>query len=264
WSAYFPAGIGIMIALSPVFLESYGWRNMWYANAVLVGVFLVVFAAMTRGDAGVDQAAERQTLRDVAITLVRPGPWLLALSFMMLSIGTFSLMTWLPTFLIESLGHSPTAAALYTSIFAILFIPPNVISGWVLKWPAVKRWYLVAIGAVGLGVLPMGIMGDGLSETVRILCAIGFTQTAGLIPGAVFAGVPVHAPSEKQVGAVTGVLLQGNSLGVLAGPPLIAALVVSLGGWAHASWVMLIVGGIAMAAAFGIRRVEDTARVPSN
>lgn len=258
WSAYFPAGIGIMIALSPVFLEFYDWRDMWFANAVLMVLFLLVFARVTARDSVADgPARERQTLRDVTVTLSKAGPWLLALSFMMLSIGAFSLMTWLPTYLIESLGRSPTSAAIYTAIFAILFIPPNVVSGWILKWPAVKRWYLIALGALGLGILPMGIMGEGLSESTRIISAIAFTQIAGLIPGAVFAGVPAHAPSEKQIGAVTGVLLQGNSIGVLIGPPLIAGLVIALGGWAHASWVMLIVGGIAMAAAIGIKIIED-------
>ena len=264
WSAYFPAGIGIMIALSPVFLEFYGWRDMWYANAVLVVLFLFVFARVTAREPATEPSArERQNLNDVIVTLSRPGPWLLALSFMMLSIGSFSLMTWLPTYLIESLGRSPTRAAIYTAIFAILFLPPNVISGWILKWPAVKRWYLIAIGALGLGILPMGIMGEGLSESTRIISAIAFTQIAGLIPGAVFAGVPAHAASEKQVGAVTGVLLQGNSIGVLLGPPLIAGLVMALGGWAHASWVMLIVGGIAVLAAIGIKIVEDRADDPA-
>ena len=261
WSAYFPAGIGIMIGLSPVFLEAYGWRNMWYANAALVVLFLIVFVAMTRGASAEPAPEDRQTLRDVAVTVTRLGPWLLALSFMMLSVATFSLMTWLPTFMIESLGRSPTSAALYTAIFALLFIPPNVVSGWILKWPAVKRWYLIAIGALGVGLLPMGIMGAGLSEPVRIICAIAFTQLAGLIPGAVFAGVPVYAPSPKQIGAVTGVLLQGNSLGVMVGPPLVAALVVAYGGWANASWVMLIVGGVALAAALGIKVVEDRGAV---
>ena len=265
WSAYFPAGIGIMIALSPVFLEFYGWRDMWYANAVLVVLFLFVFARVTARVEGQDQSApERQTMADVTVTLSRPGPWLLALNFMMLSIGSFSLMTWLPTYLIESLGRSPTTAAIYTAIFAILFIPPNVASGWILKWPAVKRWYLLAIGALGLGILPMGIMGEGLSESTRLISAVAFTQVAGLIPGAVFAGVPAHAPTPKQIGAVTGVLTQGNSIGILIGPPLIAALVVALGGWAQASWLMLIVGAVAFAAAIGIKIVENRAVVSSS
>ncbi len=260
WSAYFPAGIGIMIALSAVFLESYGWRNMWYANAVLIVAFILVFLSMTRGTTATPRSAtERQTLQDVRLTLSRAGPWLLAVSFMALSTGSFSMMTWLPTFLIESLGHTPTRAAIYTAIFAILYIPPNVFAGWILSRPAIKRWYLLAIGGLGLGVLPMGIMGADLSETVRIVCAIAFVQLSGLIPGAVFAGVPAHAPTEKQIGAVTGVLLQGNSIGVMVGPPLIGVLVAAMGGWAQASWVMVIVGAIALAAAFGTKIVEDRA-----
>ena len=260
WSAYFPAGIGIMIALSPVFLEVYGWRNMWHANTVLVGLFLILFAAMTRGGAAAEQEPlERQTLADVRVTLARVGPWLLALSFMMLSIASFSMMTWLPTFLIESLGRSPTTAAIYTAIFALLYIPSNVAAGWILDWRVIRRWHLIAIGALGVGIMPMGIMGAGLSEAVRIASAVAFVLLSGLIPGAVFAGIPSHAPSEKQIGAVTGVIIQGNSLGVMTGPPLLAALVVAFGGWASASWVMLIVGGIALAAAFGIKVVEDRA-----
>ena len=77
-----------------------------------------------------------------------------------------------------------------------------------------------------------------------------------------FAGVPARAPSERQIGAVTGVLLQGNSIGVMIGPPLIGALVLALGGWAQASWVMVIVGAVALAAAFGIRTLEARPAAP--
>ena len=193
------------------------------------------------------------------LTLSRPGPWLLAASFMALAVGSFAMMTWLPTFMIESLGRSPTAAALYAAAFALLYIPPNVFAGWILGRPGIRRWHLLALGGLGLGLLPMGIMGAGLPEPVRIVSAVAFVLLSGLIPGAVFAGVPVHAPSEKQIGAVTGVLLQGNSIGVMVGPPLIGALVMALGGWAEASWVMVIVGAIALAAALGIRTLEGRA-----
>ena len=262
WSAYFPAGIGIMAALSPVFLESWGWRGMWHVNAALVVGFIALFVAMTRGAGAAAAPARRQSLGDVRLTLSRAGPWLLAASFMALSIGSFALMTWLPTFMIESLGRSPTAAALYAAAFALLYIPPNVFSGWILGRPGIRRWHLLALGGLGLGLLPMGIMGAGLPEAVRIVSAVAFVLLSGLIPGAVFAGVPVHAPSERQIGAVTGVLLQGNSIGVMIGPPLIGALVLALGGWAEASWVMVIVGAVALAAAFGIRTLEARPAAP--
>ncbi len=262
WSAYFPLGVGIMILIAPAFLAAFGWRELWVGNAILAGAFLILFLAATRG-VGVGAIAApgaRQTWADVRATLARPGPWLLTASFMPMSISVFALTTWMPTFLIEQLGRAPATAAFYTAVFMLLFIPSNVVGGWLLANPRIKRWHLLAAGGVALGVLPLGIIGAGVPDWGRIACAVVYTQFVGLIPGAVFAGIPAHAPTPRQVGTVAGVLTQGNFLGVLLGPPLLAQAVEALGGWEQSSWVMLCVGALGVATALAIGWIEARPR----
>ncbi len=260
WSAYFPLGVGIMILTAPAFLAAFGWRALWFGNAILAGAFLILFLVATRGVGATATPGARQTWADVRTTLARPGPWLLTASFIPMSISVFALTTWMPTFLIEQLGRAPAIAAIYTAVFMLLFIPSNVVGGWLLANPRIKRWYLLAAGGVALGVLPLGIIGDGVPEWARIVCALVYTQVVGLIPGAVFAGMPAHAPTPRQVGTVAGVLTQGNFLGVLLGPPLLAQAVEALGGWAQSSWVMLFVGALGVATALAIGWIEARPR----
>ena len=48
----------------------------------------------------------------------------------------------------------------------------------------------------------------------------------GVVPGALFTGLPVHSPRPELVGASTGLLMQGSNLGGLIGPPI-------TGAWLH-------------------------------
>ena len=259
WSTYFSTGIAAMIALSPLFLEAFGWRTMWFANAALSTGFLVLFYFVMRASAvgAVPPREQRQSWRHVRRTVTLPGPWLMTGIFFLLSLATFSIATWLPTFLIENTGRSPTAAALITALFMALFVPSNILGGWLLQ-VGVARWQLLAVSAVAFGALPLGVFAAELAETWRLLCAAGFALIAGLIPGAVFAGIPAHAPTPDQAGAVTGVILQGSNFGLLCGPPVLAALVLRLGGWGESSWLYLILGAVGLVIALGLRRVERT------
>ena len=48
WSSYMPTGMAIMLILTPVLLTLWGWRSIWLANAILMTLFSVLFALMTR------------------------------------------------------------------------------------------------------------------------------------------------------------------------------------------------------------------------
>ena len=258
WSAFFPMGIGSMMALSPIFLESFGWRAMWFANGALLVVFLLLFVGVAPASytaASAAMPAARQTWRDVRVAITRPGPWLLSVMILLLSIATFSVMAWLPTYLAEGLGYSPSAAALITAAIVATLIPANILGSWVLHWN-IRRWHVLAAGALGIALFPLGIFAAGVPDILRFASTIAFTLIAGLIPGAVFSGVLRHAPTAEQTGAVTGVIVQGSNLGLLFGPPVLAAVVVRLGGWQASPWLFLIVGGLSLCTAYAIGRIE--------
>jgi MFS family permease len=70
----------------------------------------------------------------------------------------------------------------------------------------------------------------------------------GVVPGALFTGLPVHSPRPELVGASTGLLMQGSNIGGLIGPPIAGALVAS-GGWPAAAWLTSTALGVVAASA---------------
>jgi MFS family permease len=93
-----------------------------------------------------------------------------------------------------------------------------------------------------------GIFVDGVPNLLRLVLAGVYSAVIGVVPGALFTGLAVHAPRPELVGASTGLLMQGSNLGGLIGPPITGALVAS-GGWPAAAWLTSIALGVVAASA---------------
>ena len=82
---------------------------------------------------------------------------------------------------------------------------------------------------------------------MRLVLAGVYSAVIGVIPGALFTAIPVHAPRPLLAGETAGLLMQGSSVGSLLWPPITGALVAS-GGWPAAAWLTSTALGIAAAA----------------
>ena len=256
WSTFFPLGGALVLAAAAGILDTTGWRLFFALNAVLCLAILVLFARVV-----VPQRVAIETKLTVGVgeagqALALAGPWLLAAAIFELSVATLAVQIWLPTFLLEKLGLSITTAALATAVFIFLFIPANFVGSRIIGVGPIRHWHVVAVGSVGIAIVPFGLFSDGISDPLRAAIGCLYPLTAGLIPGAVFAGIPVHARSENQIGIVTGVVTQGAFLGNLIGPPLFAFLIVRLGGWDGAAWMFPMLGVAGLGIAFGFRSLE--------
>ena len=256
WSTFFPLGGGLVLAAAAGILDTSGWRLFFGLNAVLCLAVLILFVRVVAPGRVSIEAKDPVKLRDAEQALRRAGPWLLAAAFLELSIATLAVQIWLPTFLLERLGLSIAEAALATAAFIFLFIPANFAGSRLIGVGPIRRWHMMAVGSVGIAFVPFGLFSDGISESLRAAIGCLYPLTAGLIPGAVFEGIPLHARSENQIGLVAGVVTQGAFLGNLVGPPLFAFLVVRLGGWDSAVWMFPVLGAIGLAIAFGFRSLE--------
>ena len=87
-------------------------------------------------------------------------------------------------------------------------------------------------------------------DAVRYGAILLFSFGGGMVPGAVFAGIPVHAPRPALIGVVAGMVVQGTSLGNLLGPPVYAAAVGWLGGWEKG--IVLLQGAAALVIVFAL------------
>jgi MFS family permease len=166
-----------------------------------------------------------------------------------------AIMVWLPTFVIEERGYSLSLAALLAAAAVIINIFGNWFGAWLIHRGAV-RWIMVTIGTTVMGMTSLLIFPDVLPDLARFSLVLVFSFLGALQPTALLASVPIHSPTEAQLGATNGVLYQGSQIGQLLGPPIVALVVTYTGTWAFAGWVLFIGTVMNLAMAQWIRILE--------
>lgn len=255
YSGYWPAGVAIMILITPVVLESIGWRGLWAVNGVLALVVLGLVLLATRPH--VTRAAQLSPppFGEALRTFTHIGPITLGMTFCVYSAIHVTVVALLPTFYTEAgslgLGSASALVALVTAVN----IFGNIIAGVALQ-RGVSRIFLVVLSFVLIAGSALLMYDDGLPFLVRLAAAVFLSFIAGLIPASLFASTPVVAPSPGLVGATTGLMMQGSQLGQLVGPVAMAWVVTNTGSWDFAPVTLLIAAGIGSALMFGLRHIE--------
>jgi CP family cyanate transporter-like MFS transporter len=86
----------------------------------------------------------------------------------------------------------------------------------------------MALAAVAAFAWP----GEGTAAaTLRYAAVLLFSAVGGLIPGTLFSLALRVAPGEHAVASTVGFMQQWSAAGQFAGPPLVAAVAVAVGGW---------------------------------
>lgn len=254
WSIYVPTGMALGMLSAPFVAPDFGWRGLWILHAAVTALVLVVVWGATRR---VSVAAAPPPAREFDTTVFRrPGPWLLAASFGCYAMQFFAMMTWLPTFLVESEGTTREAAALIVALVICFNIAGNLIGAWLLD-RGVPRWTLLAATYLTIGPCLIGVFSLPLPATVKVALAILFSLVGGLLPAALLSAASLHAPSPARIATLNGFIVQGSHIGTVAGPPTLAVIVTVLGGWEQ-GWVLGVVfGGLGLVVTMAIRAVES-------
>ena len=273
WGTYMPVGMALSLVIATVLLGSIGWRGLWFLNAGLIMLYLLAFGWRTaprrwhplQGDSTADDGASGRAARPAPgpwkfgagarATLARPGPWLFGACFVLFSIQWLALMTWLPTFLIETQGRSLAGAALFTALI-VSFTGLGVVAGASLLHRGASRWLLIGSAYLAMGVCAAALFAPVTPDVAKIPLALCFTLLGGLLPAACFEGGAAHAPSREQIAMASGFVAQGAALGSVIGPPLLAAATEAVGDWASAWWTMLVCPGLGLAAVAAVRRAD--------
>ena len=167
----------------------------------------------------------------------------------------------MPTFLVESHGHSRETAALAGALVVAANIVGCVAGAWLLH-REVARWKLLAVTYLVMAPCAAGAFSAVLPPVLIVALAVIFSAVGGLLPAAILAGTAAHAPSRDHVATVNGFVVQGSHVGVLAGPPVFAMFVAAFGGWEQ-GWMLMAALGIAglgvTAAIRAVERRESTA-----
>ncbi len=251
WAAYMPAGGGIALLIAPPAIAAWGWRGLWVVLAVAAAASFALAAryAPSPKHGGI------ASLRLLTESLVQPGNLALAVLFAFYVSQWASVMIWLPTFLVDERGASAAAAAFLTALMVLVNAPGNVAGGWLLS-RGVRRGPMVIAASAIMALCSAGMLGPWLPDTARYLLCLVFSACAGVIPGAIFSGLPVHAKTPQHISTANGMVLQTSQAGQFVGPIALAWLASHHGGWGATLWAMLAFAAGGALCGIAIARIE--------
>jgi len=251
WAAYMPAGGGLALLIAPAAIAAWGWRGYWVVLSVMAAACFILAAR----HAPASQRGGIASLRLIAESLAQPGNLALAALFAFYVSQWASVMIWLPTFLLDERGSSASSAALLTALMVLVNAPGNVAGGWLLAH-GVRRGPLVIGASAVMAACSLGMLGPWLPDTLRYLLCLVFSACAGVIPGAIFSGLPVHARSPQHISTANGMVLQTSQAGQFFGPIALAWLASRHGGWDATLWAMLAFAACAALCGLALARIE--------
>tara|TARA_A100001037_G_scaffold299347_1_gene324781 strand:+ start:1053 stop:2264 length:1212 start_codon:yes stop_codon:yes gene_type:complete len=238
YSGYWPAGVAIMVLVTPAILDVIGWRGLWNVNGVLAVVMLVIVALVTR-HGGTEAETAPPPFPEALRTFLRIGPMVLALTFATYSSIHGTVVGLLPTFYVEAEAVGLGLAATLTAVVAMVNVGGNILGGLAMHRGA-PRWLLVIATFVLVGASALLMYDESLSLGIRLAAAVFLSFIAGVIPACLFAGAAVMAPSPQLVGATTGLMMQGSQLGQLVGPVAMVWVVTTAGTWDVAPVTLIV------------------------
>ncbi|MDA1099296.1 MAG: MFS transporter [Proteobacteria bacterium] len=255
WGSYMPIGMALALLGAPPMASRFGWQGVWLAAAGLaVLCFLAVawFTGVKRWPQTphVEPALSWRTLGQA---VCRTGPVLMSLCFLLYAVQFFAVASWLPTYLIEVLAHTPGRAGAATA----LVVGGNALgnlSAALLLHRGVRRWWLILLAFVMMLICGAGIFSATMLVLWKLPLAFAFNFFGGLLPAAILAGTAVHAPRPAMIGTVNGIVVQGANIGSLAGPPAMAIMIAGFGGWAGTYWLLAVCSilGVGLAIRLGV------------
>jgi predicted MFS family arabinose efflux permease len=252
WSAYMPAGIMLMLLAGPL-LPTIGWRNFWFANALVAGSCAILLAIHAPAISTAPRESPSRFFAEVAAVLRRPRCLVLAFAFFAYSCQIFSLSFALPLLLTSTYNVSLATAGLLSALVLAVSTIGHVSSGLLLR-AGVPIWTNIAAAFVFFAFAGFVVYGGVLAVQGASLVAALALGIGGLAPGAIYAAAPRAAPSPSAVPPTIGLVQQASNLGQFAGPVTLGLWVNHLG-W-HAAPVLVVPAALfGLAAALVLRRL---------
>ncbi|WP_306005244.1 MFS transporter [Aquicoccus porphyridii] len=244
WATVMPVGMTVVMLAVPLFnyLE---WRGFWMLNAAILLGYCLFFAASI--PAVVTMGNAHSIKEQLANVIVAPGPWVLAALFAAFSAAFFAIFGFLPALLTDQFGLSQNLASTVAAVSVAASGLGNLVAGALLSAgrPPVR---VLTAGFVAMIIFGFGVLSPGLAWAFVAGLAVLFSLTAGLVPVVLMGCLPRLAPRPDLVGATMGFAIQGNNIGMLAGPVTAGALAANFG-WGSVAVVVaaVLIAAIALA-----------------
>lgn len=245
WATVMPVGMTVVMLAAPLFtyLE---WRGFWMLNAAILLGYGLFFAASTRAEptTGHSQNIKEQLVRVAAA----PGPWGLAALFAAFSAAFFAIFGFLPALLTDQFGLSQNLASTVAAISVAASGLGNLVAG-ALMSAGRRPIHVLTAGFFAMVVFGFGVLAIDVTWPFVAGLAVLFSFMAGLVPVVLMGCMPKLAPRPDLVGATMGFAIQGNNIGMLAGPATAGALAASFG-WGSVAIAVAAVLMVAIALAW--------------
>jgi hypothetical protein len=115
---------------------------------------------------------------------------------------------------------------------------------------------LVIVASAVMAACTAGMLGPYFPDGMRYLLCLIFSLVAGVIPGAIFSGLPVHAKTPQHISTANGLVLQTSQAGQFVGPIALAWLAAHHGGWGATLWAMLAFAAGGAVCGLALARIE--------
>lgn len=251
WGTYMPMGTSLALLLGVPLMAWTGWRGAW---VLLAAVGLVsAFLLWRRVPRDPPASAVASLWPRLGRTLRAPGPWLVALGFLLYSGQWLAVIGFLPT-IYRDAGYGPATVAVLSALAAAINMSGNIGAGrWMARGVQPGRLLLLGYSAMALGALvAFGAQGHPVAQ---FLAVIVFSAVGGLIPGTLFGVSVALAPGSDTVSTTVGWMQQFSALGQFLGPPAVAWWVTQVGGW---QWTWVLTGGCSLLGLFLAARLQQT------
>jgi predicted MFS family arabinose efflux permease len=234
WGTYMPLATALALLLGPLCIQALGWRAWWW---LLAGVTAAMAVLLARGVPAPGPkalaAVQLGWLQRLRLTLAAPGPWLVAITFGLYSGQWLAVIGFLPEICAQA-GLPAAATGGLTALAAAANIVGNIASGRLLQRSISPRsllstGFVVMAGAAAATFA--GANGAGLPPGWRYAAVLLFSGVGGLIPATLFSLAVRVAPSPATLSTTVGWVQQWSAAGQFCGPPLVAWVASSAGGW---------------------------------
>lgn len=230
-ASWIPIGQLGATAAAPAAFAGPGWQALWWlgiAGALVLALWTLTVHAQ-RSVAFASPPAAAKAGEQKSAVARRSGLVLTAVAFMIFSGQYYAYMTWLPQYLVEVRGLSPSfAVAGYTVPVATLIVT-NLIFAVILR-AGIPLGPLLTVGMASQATVwwLIPVTGGGAGGVVSLVVyGIG----AGIVPTCLFAVPGLLAGAGRPPASAFGILMTGRNLGVLVGPVLLALAFKSSGNW---------------------------------
>ncbi|WP_127904129.1 CynX/NimT family MFS transporter [Solirhodobacter olei] len=244
WGTFFTLGLSLAAIAGGTLAQAWGWRGWFAANGALVAMVTAVGFLLLPSGSTEPLPADREDPKALGA-----AAWLLGGSFLGLTLLSLSILSMMPTFLIEAHGFSSAQAGSATGLIALASIAGSLVYGLLGNRTNPTAPILAATFLLIASALPA--FESGFSAGTALAAASIAVFATGILMAFTFGAVPRLVRHPSQIGPANGLIAQLGSIGAFLGPPAVGALV-SRHGWGALS--VLIVGftvtfvGLALAA----------------